>query len=84
MVLRTICPTDKILAAKDADIITTRTGRLFPPRMLDVTNALNKLTLRNVVVPEEYEIKLLEEVTPFNLTTPRRIPIPLLPRVLAE
>ena len=50
MVLRTICPTDKILAAKDADIITTRTGRLFPPRMLDVTNALNKLTLRNVVV----------------------------------
>ena len=34
-------------------------------------------------MPEEYEIKLLEEVTPFNLTTSRRIPIPLLPRVLA-
>ena len=35
-------------------------------------------------MPEEYEIKLREGVTPFNLTTPPRIPIPLLPRVLAE
>ena len=31
--------------------------------------------------PGEYEIKLREGVTPFNLTTPRRIPISLLPRV---
>ena len=35
-------------------------------------------------MPEKYEIKLREGVTPFNLITPRRIPIPLLPRVLAE
>ena len=35
-------------------------------------------------MPEEYVIKLREGVTPFNLTTPRRIPIPLLPRVLAD
>ena len=35
-------------------------------------------------MPGEYEIKLREEVTPFNLTTPRRIPIPLLPRVETE
>ena len=35
-------------------------------------------------MPREYEIKLREGVTPFNLTTPRRIPIPLLPRVQAE
>ena len=32
----------------------------------------------------EYEIKLREGVTPFNLTTPHRIPIPLLPKVQAE
>ena len=37
-----------------------------------------------VCMPEEFEIKLREEVTPFNLTTPRRIPMPLLPRVLNE
>ena len=35
-------------------------------------------------MPREYEIRLREGVTPFNLTTPRRIPIPLLPRVQAE
>ena len=35
-------------------------------------------------MPREYDIKLREGVTPFNLTTPRRIPIPLLPRVQAE
>ncbi|XP_015747165.1 PREDICTED: uncharacterized protein K02A2.6-like [Acropora digitifera] len=34
-------------------------------------------------MPGEYEIKLRERVTPFNLTTPRRIPIPLLPKVQA-
>ena len=39
MVLRTICPTDKLLAAKDADIIRSTTGRLAPPRMLEVTIA---------------------------------------------
>ena len=32
-------------------------------------------------MPGEYEIKLREDVTPFNLTTSRRIPIPLQPRV---
>ena len=48
MVLRTICPTHKLLAAKDADIIRTTTVRLFLPSLLDVTNALNKITLRNV------------------------------------
>ena len=31
-----------------------------------------------------YEIKLDDSVTPFNLTTPRRIPIPLLPKVKEE
>ena len=31
-------------------------------------------------MPGEYEIRLREGVTPFNLATPRRIPIPLLPR----
>ena len=35
-------------------------------------------------MPGEYEIKLREGVTPLNLTTPRRIPIPLLPRVETE
>ena len=35
-------------------------------------------------MPREYEIELREGVTPFSLTTPRRIPIPLLPRVQAE
>ena len=49
MVLRTICPRNKLLAAKAGDIIRSTTGRLVPPRMLDVTNALNKVTLRNVV-----------------------------------
>ena len=49
MVLRTIWPTDKILAAKDAGIIRSTRGRLAPARMLDVTNALNKVTLRNIV-----------------------------------
>ena len=48
MVLRTMCPTHILLAAKDADIIRTTTDRLFPPRLLDVTNALSKITLRNV------------------------------------
>ena len=49
MVLRTICPTHILLAAKDADIIRTTTDRLFPPNVTNVTNALNKVTLRNVV-----------------------------------
>ena len=49
MVLRAVCPTNKLLAAKDADIIRNTTGRLVPPRMLVVTNALNKVTLRYVV-----------------------------------
>ena len=31
-------------------------------------------------MPGKYEIKLREGVTTFNLATPRRIPIPLLPR----
>ena len=31
-----------------------------------------------------YEIKLDDSVTPFNFTTPRRIPIPLLPKVKEE
>ena len=35
-------------------------------------------------MPGEYEIKLREGETPFNLTTPHRIPIPLLPNVQAE
>ena len=35
-------------------------------------------------MPGEYEIKLREGVTPFNLATPLRIPIPLLPRVREE
>ena len=34
-------------------------------------------------MPGEYEIRLREGVTPFNLATPRRIPIPLLPKVQA-
>ena len=42
MVLITICPTDRLLAAKDADIIRSTTGRLAPPRMLDVTIALRQ------------------------------------------
>ena len=49
MVLRTISPRDKLLAAKDADIIRSTTGRLSLPRMLVVTNAPNKVTLPNVV-----------------------------------
>ena len=32
-------------------------------------------------MPGEYEIKVREGVTPFNLATPRGIPIQLLPRV---
>ena len=56
MVLRTICPTHMLLAAKDADIIRTTTDRLFPPRLLDVTNALNKITLRNVVTLKAVQI----------------------------
>ena len=35
-------------------------------------------------MPGEYDIKLREGVTPFNLTTPRRIPILLLARVETE
>ena len=35
-------------------------------------------------MPREYEINLRAGVTQFNLTTPRRIPIPLLPKVQAE
>ena len=35
-------------------------------------------------MPVEYEIKLSEGVTPFNLATPCRIPIPLLPKVREE
>ena len=42
-------PRNKLVAAKAGDIIRSTTGRLVPPRMLDVTNALNKVTLRNVV-----------------------------------
>ena len=42
MVLRTICLTDKLLAAKDADIIRSKTGRLAAPRMLEVTIALKQ------------------------------------------
>ena len=42
-------PINKLVAAKAGDIIRSTTGRLVPPRMLDVTNALNKVTLRNVV-----------------------------------
>ena len=49
MVLRTIYPTEKLPAAKDEDIIRSTTDRLAPTRMLDVTIALNKVTLRNVV-----------------------------------
>ena len=48
MFLRTKCPTDKLLRVKDNYIIRSTTGRLSPPRMLDATNALNKVTLRNV------------------------------------
>ena len=43
-----------------------------------------KLFTGLVCMPGEYEIKLCEGVTPFNLATPRRIPIPLLPRVREE
>ena len=35
-------------------------------------------------MPGEYENKLREGVTPFNLATSRRIPIPLLPKVREE
>ena len=35
-------------------------------------------------IPGEYEIKLQDGAQPFNLTTPRRIPIPLLPKVKSE
>ena len=35
-------------------------------------------------MPGEYEIKLREGVTPFNLATLCRFPIPLLPRVREE
>ena len=35
-------------------------------------------------IPGEYEIKLTEGAKPFNLTTPCRIPIPLLPEVKAK
>ena len=35
-------------------------------------------------MPGKYEIKVREGVTPFNLAAPRRIPIPLLPRVREE
>ena len=33
---------------------------------------------------DSYKIKLREEATPFALTTPRRVPIPLLPKVKDE
>ena len=49
MFLRTISPTDKLLREKDNYMIRSTTGRLSPPRMLNATNALNKVTLRNVV-----------------------------------
>ena len=42
MVLKTICPTDRLLAAKDADIIRSTTGRISPPRTLDVPIALKQ------------------------------------------
>ena len=42
MVLRTICPTDKLLAAKDVDIIRSTTGRPAPLRMLEVRIALKQ------------------------------------------
>ena len=42
LVLRTICPTDRLLAAKDADTIRSTTGRLSPPGMLNVTIALKQ------------------------------------------
>ena len=42
MGLKTIHATDKLLAAKDADIIRGTTGRLAPLRMLDVTKGPNK------------------------------------------
>ena len=35
-------------------------------------------------IPGEFEIQLTEGAKPFNLTTPRRIPILLLPKVKAE
>ena len=35
-------------------------------------------------MPGEYEINLCEGVTLFNLTTPRRIPLPLLSKLQAQ
>ena len=35
-------------------------------------------------IPGEYNIELKDDATPFNLTTPRRIPIPLLDKVKTE
>ena len=52
MVLRTICPTDRLLAVKDADIIRSTTGRLSPPRMLNVTIALKRAKSRVNMVSE--------------------------------
>ena len=52
MVLRTICPTDKLLAAKDAYIIRSTTGILSPPRKLDGKSALIKVTISPVLGKE--------------------------------
>ena len=41
-------PNRQILAAKDAYIIRSTTGILSPPRMLDGTNALYKVTISHV------------------------------------
>ena len=35
-------------------------------------------------IPGEYNSELKDDATPYNLTTPRRIPIPLLERVETE
>ena len=43
----------------------------------EVFNGLGRLS-------DSYTIKLKEEATPFALTTPRRVPIPLLPKVRDE
>ena len=50
-----------------------RRPTLFP----DVFRGLGKLK-------DDYAINLREDTTPYALTTPRRIPIPLLPKVKEE